>query len=620
MPDGSDLGHAHYEKASASLLSQQPVRVPGYNEIGQEWWDVAYPNLESRLSALRSWRWSWWWAWSDLAAYFLPERYKFFVTANTMTKGQPLNDQIIDSTGALAVIVCAAGMWNGLLNPTRQWFRLQMDPAFRAMTAEEAEWFEHATQMLFTMFARSNYYSVKAQAFQDVTVFGTAPTIMYEDAEDGIRLYNPCAGEYFLGSSARNDNDTLYREYNYTTAQVVGFFGFDKCPQAVQAMWHQGGGALEFEWTIIHSIEPNFAIARPGTNQKPLYIVPPHFPYREVYWIKGQKTAKPLSRRGFHEKPFSVARWKVTSNDPYGRSPAMYCIGDNKQMQQMTLRSNEYVEKLIRPPMTAPPEMKNEPASIMPGMITYTNALQGKPLFSPAFEVNPQSLQPLLAGIEKIGQRVKEALFVPTFMAISQMAGVQPRNEMELTKRDLERLQVLGPFLQLFENEVANPDIMRALAIAERKGIVKPRPQSLRKAPIKIHYDSILRMAQRATKSVAMRDFATTMGVATEAAKTANAPPPARKVNWDKFTERYGQASDLDPDLYYSEDEVKESDLIRKDEAEKAQQRAMAPQMAQVGVNAAKVLTQAPMPNGTALQQLLGQRPDGGTGTPSPGG
>ena len=37
-----------------------------------------------------------------------------------------------------------------------------------------------------------------AQAFQDIVVFGTAPVIVYEDFEDIIRLYLPCAGEYYL--------------------------------------------------------------------------------------------------------------------------------------------------------------------------------------------------------------------------------------------------------------------------------------------------------------------------------------------------------------------------------------------------------------------------------------
>lgn len=51
-------------------------------------------------------------------------------------------------------------------------------------------------------------------------------------------------------------------------------------------------------------------------------------------------------------------------------------------------RKVEFIEKLVRPPMMADPELKNEPASIMPGMITYTR--NGGALFRPAFMVFPR--------------------------------------------------------------------------------------------------------------------------------------------------------------------------------------------------------------------------------------
>lgn len=606
MPDGSNLDRAFYEETSPSLLSRQPVAAPREGGASPDWWTLAYPSLEARLSSLRAWRWSWWWGWADLAAYFRPDRYKPWVVSNTMTRGRPLNDQIIDSTGLLAVNICAAGMWNGLIDPAREWFKLGVHPSWGRLDQESLEWLEHATQQLYAMFQRSNFYTVMAQAFQDVVVFGTAPVIVYEDEQDGARCYNPCAGEYFLAASSRLSNDTLYREFNYTVAQIVGFFGWKNCPPEVQAQWRQGGAGLDREYVVVHSIEPNVAVADTSSDGASVYIVPQQFPWREVYWLKGNKTRFPLTRRGFREQPFFAVRWRVTSNDPYGRSPCMDCIGDTKQIQQETLRKNEFIEKLVRPPMVAPPEMKNEPASIMPGMITYTNALNGKPMFSPAFEVQAQALQPMVQDIEKISARIKDALFVTTFMAITQMAGVQPRNELELTKRDLERLQVLGPFIELFENEAAGPAVMRYLAIGERKGIIRPRPDGLRRVPLKISYESIIRLAQKASKTVSMKDFATTVGVATAAAKTADAPAPARKVNWDKWTERYGEAAGLDQDLMFTDDEVQQHDRIRLAEMQKQQQMQQAAQIGKLGIDAAKVLTQAPMPNGSALDALIG--------------
>jgi hypothetical protein len=91
-------------------------------------------------------------------------------------------------------------------------------------------------------------------------------------------------------------------------------------------------------------------------------------------------------------------------------------------------------------------------------------------------------------------------------------------------------VQVLGPFIELFENEAAGPAVMRYLAIGERKGIIRPRPASLRRIPLKISYESIIRLAQKASKTVSLKDFATTMGVATAAAKTGASLTPSPTI------------------------------------------------------------------------------------------
>jgi len=41
--------------------------------------------------------------------------------------------------------------------------------------------------------------------------------------------------------------------------------------------------------------------------------------YKEIYWLKGQNTPKPLSVAGFNEPPFMAARWATVSNEAYGR-------------------------------------------------------------------------------------------------------------------------------------------------------------------------------------------------------------------------------------------------------------------------------------------------------------
>lgn len=599
--EGSRWSTAPYEEMGPSILAEQPITPDDQLPRSDEGWDTVFSHLESRLGMLRSWRYSWWSFWSVLARFFLPRRYIWLVVANKMDRGHALNDAIIDSTGGLAVRTCASGMWTGLTSPSRPWFTLANSLPWVPLDADGKAWLEDTQERVYTLLSGSNFYTQMAQAFQDVTVFGTAPVIIYEDDEDGIRLYLPCAGEYYLAVGARNSVDTLYREFNMTARAIVEMFQFENCPHQVQTAFNTGGASWDLEFTVAHAIEPNVKLSVRGSRGKTIDVLPGVFTYREIYWLKGTKTARPLSKRGFHTTPFMAARWATTSNDPYGRSPCMDAIGDTKQIQQETRRKAEFIEKGVRPPMGANPELKNEPASIIPAQITYTSTDGGKKGFWPLFEVSPSWVGPLVADIKEVAARIQECLFVNMFMAISRMEGVQPRNELELTKRDLERLQELGPFVQLFETEFAGPAIMRILDIMQRKGMLKKKPPSLQNVPLKIDYISIMKLAQRSAESVSMKDVFSVAGSLSSAAKAAGVPDPIRKINLDKALQHYGEITNFKSDLFYTDQEVADHDKIRQEE----KQHAEIPGQAMAAVNAAKTLSQTQIGPKNALGAIL---------------
>ena len=451
------------------------------------------------------------------------------------------------------------------------------------------------------MLGQSNFYTEMAQAFQDVAAFGQAPLIVYEDAEDVARFYLPCAGEYFLKSGARGSIDGLYREFTFTVSQIVEFARLENCPPSVAAQWAQGRGAHENEFVVCHAIEPNFALGDANARRE-VSPLPGVFTWREVYWIKGEEGQKPLSLRGFHVKPFFVLGWAKVSNDPYCRSPCMENLGDQKQIQLQTLRLNEYIEKGVRPPMGATPDLKNEPASINPAQITYMNTEPGKKGFWPLFEVLPTWVQALVQTIEKCAERIKTGLFVDVFMAITNMQGVQPRNELELSKRDLERLQKLGPVIQRTE-EGLSECIHRLLDILERRRLIPPPPPSMRGVPLKVEYISIMRLAQEQAKAVGMKDFLGSLGALSSAAKAAGVPDPIRKFDLSGMAVALSELAGVASKYVFSDEQVKAHDAARA----QAAQAAQGPQQAMAAVTAAKTLSQTELPHGgNALGALLG--------------
>ncbi len=597
-----------YADMGPQLLAAQPPSLASDDvKPGKDWIDI-YRHLETRMQALRTWRLSWWTHWAQLAEFILPKRYHWLIVPNRMTKGFAVNQSIIDSTATLAMQICAAGLWTGLTSPSRPWFKLDIALPWVELDPDGKEWLEDTEERLYTVLGQGNFYTTMAQAFQDVTTFGTAPVIIYEDFEDVVRCYLPCAGEYYLAAGARLSVDTLYREFNLTVAQIVEMFGLEHCSAEVRKLWSEGGAMLEKEFVVAHAIEPNNPLSKKASETKvgKIQVVPSSFTFRELYWLKGIKGSSELSRRGFHERPFMVARWSVTSNDPYGRGPGMDAIGDTKQLQMETRRKAEFIEKLVIPPMIADVELKNEPSSILPGNITYVNTSNGRKGFTPAFEVSPAALMPMIEDIKIIEDRINRCFFVDIFMAISRMEGVQPRNELELTKRDLERLQVLGPFIELFETEFASPAIQRVLAIMERRRMLKPMPKSLQGVPLKINYVSIMKLAQRSAETVSMKDFLQTAGALSAAAKAAGVPDPLRIVNLDKSMRIYGDLSNFPQEAVFTEQEVKQADNAKAAAMQKHMQAQQAMQATSAGVQAAKTLSETSTGGGTALGALMG--------------
>lgn len=600
---------AAYERSSPTLLAQQPPTVPEKPWEPDFDWDVTFSALESRMNQLRNVRYSYWYFWAKLAEYLLPRRWRWLCTANDWARrGNNLNTSIIDSTATLAMNICASGMVDGIFPSNRPWFKLGLAIPGVEPDADAKDWLEDTENRIYTILAQSNFYTSMAQAMQDLTVFGTSPVLIYEDSEDVIRCYVPCAGEYMLAVSSRFSVDTFYREFTLTVAQIVDMFTVDACPRQVQELWEQGGGSLENEFVVAHCVEPNFALnGRGSTSGKKIEVVKGKFPFREVYWLRGMKSDQPLSKRGFNGKPFVAFRWSIVANDAYGRSPGMDAFGDTAQLQLETRAKGEAIQKIIRPPMGADPELKNEPASINPAQITYVSSQGAKKGFWPLFELPPGALKPLTDDLKEIQQRIKEIFLVDVWMAISQMEGVQPRQNLEIAERRGEKMQRLGPVVGLVKTEGAEPALVRVMDIASRRKILRPMPDSLRGIPLKVTFLDMVTLAQLGSQTAAMEQTFAVAGKLSEASLAAQGafPNPARIINWDDSMRDYAGKANFPMKDIYSPKEVEAHDQAKA----QAANANMVGQAAIPAVTAAKTLSETQVGGGqSALQAMLGTR------------
>lgn len=507
-----DIKFPHYESASPTLLAEQPADpLPTKKQSSKEWEELR-SHLEDRLNQMRSWRYSWWMQnWSNLAEFILPRRSIWLTqsagglpTPNNMTRGREINKAIVDPTATYAARICSGGLVSGLVSPSRPWFKMTAAIGRNDLDDEGRLWIDQTEERLYTILAASNFYESEAQEKEDIVVFGTAPCIIYEDERDIFHCYNPCIGEYYLASDGTNRINGFSREFLQTLNQTVDFFGTETPPEDIKKLWKQKGSALETERIVCHSIEPNFAV-----GDKEVGVVPGNFTWRETYWLKGVNGPQPLSFRGFHDQPFTVARWSMQSNDPYGRGPGMDICPDVMQLQVMTRRLAEAIEKQVRPPLLADMQLKNQPSSALPGSVTYVPKLGNETGMRSIYNVNPD-VAAMSKNIADIEQRIKIGLFNDLFLMLEQSVGDR-MTAYEVAQKMQEKLTVLGPVIEGMLG-VLKLKLKRIYGILLRKGFIDPPPRSLRGIPLDVTFISMLALAQKAAATGGLERLAALIG------------------------------------------------------------------------------------------------------------
>ena len=613
-PDVIDI--SHYERASAMLLSLEPAEAPVEkfdDRAAAARWNTMRGHLESRLSMLRSWRFSWIQHWALIAQYVQPRRSLWLSNGgvdqpvpNSMVRGLPINQAILDPTATYASRVCSAGMMTGLMSPGRPWFKLK--PALDLIQLDRAGqlWFEAVESIIYSVMSQSNFYDSMAQMFGDLVDFGTGVVLLYEDDEDIVRCQNPVVGQYYLAVSNAFRPETINEQFVMTISQIVEMFGLENCPQDIRSLWETKGAGLDTERIVAHSVEPNFDILDPmgGTFGR----LDGDFSYRETFWVWGAASDFPLSQRGFHDLPFIAPRWWVTANDPYGRSPAMEALGDIMQLQQETRRKAELLDKLVRPPMNAPVELKNNPSSILPGALNFTaDTTKG---MRPIYEIAPTALPGITQDISMIQARIKQGFFNDLFLMLAE--ATKDMTAYEVAQRQQEKLQVLGPVIERFQNEGASPAIERIFNILKRKRMLPPLPKSLRGIPWKIEYVSMLAMAQRAAATAGIERL-----LALQGRMAAVNPGVLDIIDDDEVIRQYGDQLGVTQRIFRAPEQLAALRDQRAKQQQAAQQQAQLEKTAtQTGpalASSAQVLSQTPIGGGqTALQAMLG---NGGLGS-----
>lgn len=541
-----------------------------------------YDFLQRRAGEMKTERTSFEAHWRELADFIRPRRGRFFISDRN--KGDKRYNKIINSIATQAFQVARSGMLAGTMSPARPWFALEVasDPELMEY-APVKEFCYKLEKLIQRIYSESNLYDMSSIMLGETLQFGTGCMSHEDDFNDVARFYTHTVGAYAIAQNDRNIVDTLSREFEWTVEQVVSKFGLENCSQSVKDLYDKGSYG---QWVpVCHYLYPNDEYDPESKLSKP---------FRSIYYEPGRKDDdrnKFLSDKGYYEFPAYVLRWELTDGDIYGTDcPGMTALGDIKQLQNQEKQKLMGIQKMVSPPMKAPPSMRNTPVNTLPNGFTIYDGEPSKEGLAPLYMVNPQ-LGELRIDIDALETRIKNAFHNNLFMAISDMEGIQPKNQFELAKRDQERLLQLGPVLQRFERDFLDPLLDRTINQCSRAGLIGgprgiPIPDELQGQDLQVNYISSLAMAQRSVGTGGIERLAGFVGSLVQIGKM----DALDKFDADQAIDEYSKVSGVPPSVVVPDELVAATRQQRAEQQKAAQDAAMAESVAGTAKTGAEAL------------------------------
>jgi len=547
-------------------------------------------HLETRRLEMQSIRQSWEPQVREIARFMAPQRGEFFRTPNQSNRGTQKNQAVIDGVVRFAIRTLRAGLMGGLTSPARPWFRLTVsDPDLNQSAAVRA-WLDHAAERILMVFAGSNLYTVLPLLYQELATFGTASAFVEEDFHDVIRLYLQTTGSFWLALDDRRVVDTHTRKIMMPARSALRRWG-DRLPKAVQDK--KGKTGADGNIGIWHTIEPNdeFEAGTLGPSGKK---------WRSVYWLDGSSNGELIQVTGYEEWPLLTPRWEVLTDDPYGTGCGHDALPDVQSLQVLGKRRHNAVDKHVNPAMAYPAELKNQATGTTPGFVNYFAGNLSEKVGRPLYQTNPSVIAPLQSLIMDLRDIVNRTFYADLFLMISQMDGVQPRNQLEIMARKEEKLLMLGPVLDAMHGELLSPLIDRTYAIMVKHRLFAPPPQELHGYPLEVEMISMLAQAQKAVQVGAIER---TVGFVSSLAGAF--PQAGDKLDVYDTIDKYADSVGAPVGIIKSTDDAQKS----ADERAKQLQAQQSMQTGLALAQGAKTASEANLGGGNLLERMTGTPP-----------
>ena len=294
--------------------------------------------------------------WVDVSKFCNPRREDIKDADRTNIKGQRKGKSAYDGTALGALNTWADGMIGFLVSGS--WFKSEMSNPHLNDTDSVRHWLQEYDKKMYAAFERGNFYSVLAEWFRDAGSIGTATLFTEEEIGTGRAIHTVIhPREVWVAENQFGEVDTVHRKFMLTAKAAYEKFG-DSCSQTIKDNLESNPHK---EHEFIHAVFPNKDRVIGKRNSKNKEFRSIHIESKS----SGPDGPNIARDSGFDINPYAVWRFRKSSDEVYGYSPAADSIVDVFQLNQFAKTRVMAAQKAVDPPMNVPIEMRgrvrNEP-------------------------------------------------------------------------------------------------------------------------------------------------------------------------------------------------------------------------------------------------------------------
>ena len=484
--------------------------------------------------------------WTECSKYVLPRKDN---TYGGVTPGQDKQRWVFDGTPIQANEILASSLAGMMISSTDKW--LEWSSGFDEVDQVPAvsAWLQEVSDIQLAVLSNTNFYTEAHETFLDLGAIGTSVFYVEEDAQDDVIFLSSPIYDFYIEADIFKRVVTVCSEKRYKYHQLVLAFGADKIPEEVtkKALADSGGSD---SYTVIQFVELNGLYDTKDDSSRPWTNI--HFLLEDGAILRNE---------GNWEMPYQIARWSVSQDEIYGRSPAMKAMPDIRMLNQVMRFYLRGVQKTSDPILQVPADGFLRPLDTSPGGINYYRPGRADRIEPVNLGSRPEVSNDLLNDART---RILKAFFVDQL----QLRDGPQMTATETMQRTEEQMRVIGPQTSRLHNDWLKTSMVRVFNILQRAGKFPKPPKELEGVGLNVKLVSRMAKAQRMGLADSLIRTLTSLGPVVELA-------PERtlgSIRPDMALRIYGKFFGLPIEILKTPEEVAQEERQQQQQMQAAQQ------------------------------------------------